>query len=307
MPLHQSSGRWRLGLALSLVTVLLWGLEPIVLTVTLQALDVYTVIWFRFLGCFVLLGIFLAARQQLPTPEKLSATPLGLLAIAIIFLAINSLFFLKGLEQTSPSNGEVLIQLAPVSMGLGALVIFKERYTLRQWLGLGILTLGFTLFFHDKLQTLITAANQYLIGSGFIVLAAVALAVYALAQKQLLQKLSSDNILLIVYGACAIILSFPAKPQSILTLSPIYLVMLIFGVFNTLIAYGAFAEALAHWEASKVSAVLPLSPIVTLISMWALSFLAPTLITPERITVLGVAGAVLVVSGSMTIALGKKN
>ena len=307
MPLHQSSGNWRLGLALSLVTVLLWGLEPIALTVTLQALDVYTVIWVRFLVCFVLLGVFLAAQSKLPTPEKLRATPLGLLAIAIVFLAINYLFFMKGLEQTSPSNVEVLIQLAPVSMGLGALVIFKERFTLRQWVGLGILTLGFTLFFHDKLRTLITAPSQYIIGSGFIVLSAAAWAVYALAQKQLLQKLTSANILLIVYGVCAIIFSFSANPQSLLTLSPIHWGMLIFCVFNTLIAYGAFAEALDHWEASKVSAVLPLSPIVTLITMGALSFLAPTLISPEHITGLGVAGAVLVVSGSMVIALGKKN
>jgi drug/metabolite transporter (DMT)-like permease len=307
MPLHQSSGRWRLGLALSLVTVVLWGLEPIALTVTLQALDAYTVIWFRFLVCFVLLGIFLAARQQLPTPENLRATPLGLLAIAIVFLAINYLLFMKGLEQTSPSNGQVLMQLAPVSMGLGALVIFKERFNPRQWVGLAILAVGFTLFFHDKLRTLITAPSQYFIGSGLVILSALAWAVYALAQKQLLQRLSSDNILLIVYGVCAIIFSFSAKPQSLLTLGTIHWGMLIFCVFDTLIGYGAFAEALAHWEASKVSAVLPLSPIVTLITMWALSLLAPTFLTLERITLLGVVGAVLVVSGSMTIALGKKN
>ncbi|MBW4576636.1 MAG: DMT family transporter [Aphanothece sp. CMT-3BRIN-NPC111] len=307
MPLHQTSGRWRIGLALSLVTVFMWGVEPIALTVALQALDVYTLTWFRFLVCFGLLGVYLAVRRQLPTPEKLRSTSLGLFAIAIIFLAINYVLFLKGLAQTSPSSGEVLIQLAPVLMGLGALAIFKERYTRRQVAGLGVLTLGFTFFFHDKLQTLIQAPTQYLIGSSLIVVSAAAWAVYALAQKQLLQKLPSTNIMLIVYGVCAIIFSFFADPQVILKLSPVQLGILIFCAFDSLIAYGAFAEALDHWEASKISAVLPLSPLVTLISMQALQLLAPTLIAPERTTALGFLGAGLVVAGSMAIAVGKKD
>ncbi len=81
--------------------------------------------------------------------------------------------------------------------------------------------------------------------------------------------------------------------------------MLLLCSLNTLVAYGAFAEALEHWEASRVSAVLALTPILTLGSVWAVSFLMPTLIAAERLTVLGVVGAVLVVSGSISIALGK--
>ncbi|MBW4576635.1 MAG: DMT family transporter [Aphanothece sp. CMT-3BRIN-NPC111] len=307
MPLHQSSGRWRLGLALSLLTVLLWGILPIALVVALQKLDVYTVTWFRFLVSFGLLAVYLAARQQLPSVEKLRSLPLRLLAIAIVFLAINYLLFLQGLADTSPSNAEVLIQLAPVLMGLGALVVFKERYTLRQWIGLSVLTLGFALFFHEQLKALIVAPTQYLVGSGILVVAAVAWAVYGLAQKQLLQRLPSSNTMLLIYGGCTLLFSPLAKPQPILALSPLQLGMLIFCALNTLIAYGAFAEALDHWEASRVSAVLALAPIVTLISMWAVPFLAPTLIAPEHITALGIVGAVLVVAGCMAIALGKKN
>src|SRR6478672_5233186 len=173
MPLHQSSGRWRLGLALSLLTVFLWGVLPIALAVTLQALDVYTVTWFRFVASFGLLALYLTTRQQLPPVEKLRSISGKLIAIAIIFLSINYVLFLEGVRQTSPSNAEVLIQLAPVSMGLGALVVFKEHYTLRQWAGLGILTLGFALFFHEQLRVLVTAPKNYLIGSGITLIAAV--------------------------------------------------------------------------------------------------------------------------------------
>ncbi len=305
MSLHQTSGRWRLGLALSLVTTFLWGILPIALSVALQALDVYTVTWFRFVLAFGLLGVYLAARKQLPEPEKLRSASLGLLVIATIFLGLNYLLFLQGMVQTSPTNAQVLIQLAPVLMGLGALAVFKERYTLHQWVGLGVLSLGLALFFHEQLKMVIAAPATYLLGNGLLVIASATWAIYALAQKQLLQKLPSSTIMLVIYGGCAILFSPLATPQPLLILTPLQWGMLLFCGLNTLIAYGAFAEALEHWEASRVSAVLALTPIVTLISVWAVSLLVPTLIAPEHLTILGVLGAVLVVAGSSAIALGK--
>lgn len=305
MKLHQTSGRWRLGLALSLVTIFLWGILPIALAVTLQVLDVYTVTWFRFLIAFGLLALYLATRQQLPSWQQLRDASLGMLAIATLFLGINYLLYLQGLAQTSPTNAQVLIQLAPVLMGLGALVIFKERYTLYQWGGLGVLTLGFALFFHEGLKTVLTAQATYLLGNGILVIAAIAWAIYALVQKQLLQKLPSASIMLVIYGGCTLLFSPLITPQRLFTLSPLHLGMLLFCGLNTLIAYGAFAEALEHWEASRVSAVLALTPLVTLASVWIASRVTPTLLAPENLTVLGVFGAIFVVVGSMAIALGK--
>ncbi|MEO8890153.1 MAG: EamA family transporter, partial [Coleofasciculaceae cyanobacterium] len=73
----------------------------------------------------------------------------------------------------------------------------------------------------------------------------------------------------------------------------------------TLLAYGAFAEALDHWEASRVSAITALTPLVTLVTVWAVSLLTPTLIAPENLTLLGITGALLVVVGSVAVAVGK--
>jgi drug/metabolite transporter (DMT)-like permease len=72
------------------------------------------------------------------------------------------------------------------------------------------------------------------------------------------------------------------------------------------VAYGAFAESLQHWEASQVSAVLALTPLVTLLSVSAVSRLAPAILPNSAITFWGLLGAVFVVSGSVGIALGKK-
>ena len=307
MPLHQSSGRWRLGLALSLLTVLLWGVLPIALKIMLQVLDVYTLTWFRFAIAFGLLAIYLALRRKLPSLQQLRSTSLGLLAIATIFLAVNYLLFLQGLALTSANNAEVLIQLAPVLFGLGAIAIFKERYTLRQWAGMAVLVLGFVLFFNEQLRTLITGASNYLIGSSLIIIAAAAWAVYALAQKQLLQQLSSANVMLIIFGGCALMFSPVAAPQKIFTISPLHLATLLFCGLNTLVAYGAFAEALENWEASRVSAVISLAPLCTLVAVEVVSSVMPNLIAPEPLTILGIVGAILVVAGCMAIALGRRS
>jgi drug/metabolite transporter (DMT)-like permease len=327
--IHQTSGRWRLGLALSLLTAFLWGILPIALSVALQKIDVYTVTWFRFLVAFVLLAIYLGVRGKLPTLRQLRSTSGKLLAIATIFLAINYILFLQGLVLTSPYNAEVIIQLAPLLMALGGLVIFRERYTLAQWLALGVLIIGFILFFHEQLlqsfvgisqntnashtyqafnnnDILLNPSQKYILGSSLIILAAVSWAIYALAQKQLLKSLSSTSIMLIIYGGCTLFFSVFAKPKTILTLDYFHSGTLFFCALNTLIAYGAFSEALEHWEASRVSAVLASTPIITLLSVEFVSVIAPNLIAPEQLTPLGILGAVLVITASVAIALGKR-
>lgn len=305
MTLHQTSGRWRIGLSLSLTAAFLWGILPIALSVALQVLDVYTVTWFRFLMAFVLLFAYLASRKQLPELAQLRRASLRLLAVATLFLGLNYLLFLKGLLLTSPTTSEVVIQLAPILLSMGALVIFKERYTLPQWLGLVVLSLGFAVYFHEQLKPVITAPNNYLLGNVLLILGAAFWAIYALAQKQLLHKLPSATIMLVIYGGCGLLFTPLAKPQMLLTLSPLHWGMLLFCGLNTLLAYGAFAEALDHWEASRVSAIIALTPLVTLVSVWAVSVLIPTLIAPEHLSLLGIVGALLVVGGSVAIAIGK--
>ena len=305
MKLHQTTGNWRLGLGLSLITVILWGLVPVALAIVLTTLDPYTINWFRFVTAFILLGCYLAKQGNLPKVTQLRAVPIYLFAIAILGLAGNYIFFVMGLQATSPSHAEVLIQLAGVFLSLGGLVIFKERYTRYQWMGVGLLIAGFIGFFSEQLKVLAADSNRYINGSIMLVIAGLSWAVYALIQKQLLTKLDSTHIMWIIYGACGILFSMVAKPQTLTQLNSIEWIALIFCGLNTVIAYGAFAESLQHWEASRVSAILALAPIFTIGSMGIAAWAAPGLIAPERITPLGLFGAILTIAGSMLISLGK--
>jgi drug/metabolite transporter (DMT)-like permease len=306
MELHRTTGNWRLGLGLSLITVILWGLVPVALAIVLNKLDIYTINWFRFLSAFILLGCYLAKQRNIPTFSQLRTVPTYLFAIATLGLITNYIFFVMGLKATSPSHAEVLIQLAGIFLSLGGLLIFKERYTRYQWMGFSVLIAGFIGFFYEQLKVLATDSDRYISGNVMLIVAGLSWAVYALIQKQLLTKLDSTHIMWVLYGACGLFFWTLAKPQTLIQLNSIEWIALIFCGLNTVVAYGAFAESLQHWEASRVSAILALAPIFTIVSMSIADRVVPGLVRPEHITSLGLLGAILVVSGSISISLGKR-
>jgi hypothetical protein len=63
---------------------------------------------------------------------------------------------------------------------------------------------------------------------------------------------------------CALAFAPLASPSSLARLDAAGAGVLAFCALNTVVGYGAFAESLAHWEASRVGAVLALTPLGTL-------------------------------------------
>ena len=62
MTMHRASGRWKLGLALAMVTALCWATLPLALKITLEVVDPITLTWFRFLTAAGIVFAWLAAR-----------------------------------------------------------------------------------------------------------------------------------------------------------------------------------------------------------------------------------------------------
>ena len=122
-------------------------------------------------------------------------------------------------------------------------------------------------------------------------------------QKQLLQRLDSQVILWVIYAAAAVLLLPLAAPAQLLALDGKHWVAVLYCAINTIGAYGAFAEALAHWEASRVSAILALTPLLTVATVSAFAAFVPGLVAPERIGTAGWIGALAVVGGSAAVSL----
>jgi drug/metabolite transporter (DMT)-like permease len=302
--MHISSGRWLYGMFLALVTAVLWGVLPIKLKEVLQAMDPVTVTWYRLLVSGSILLAYLAATRRLPRFRPLGRKGGGLLALAIAGLSANYVLYLVGLKLLSPGTTQLVIQVAPILLLISSLFVFRERFSLGQGMGLAVLLLGFTLFFNQRLGELLTSLSDYTAGVLIVLLAAFVWAFYGLAQKQLLTLWNSLQVMMVIYLACALLLTPWAQPLQVFALSPLQGWLLLACCLNTLIAYGAFAEALAHWEASRVSATLAITPLVTFGSVALAATWWPEHVLPEQVNWLAYAGAALVVLGSALTALG---
>lgn len=286
--------------------MVLWSVLPIGLKIALSGMDATTITWYRFLFSAVVLTIFLRARGALPTIDRLRKRNVAvLLPIATVFLAANYISYLIGLHHTTPANAQVLIQMAPLFLALGGIWIFREPFTRVQWLGFGVLVVGLAVFFHDQLRSFAAEVDRYLVGSAMMLLAAVTWAVYGLAQKQLLQWLPSQAIMVCIYGGCTLLFGAFSTPSQVFDMSGLELGMLLFCSLNTIVAYGAFSEALVHWEASRVGAILSLTPLVTIGAAALVNALWPGLIAVARLSSVGLLGACLVFIGSLLTALGQ--
>lgn len=323
--LHQTTGRWRYGLFLSLVAAFFWASLPIALKYVLaseetEGLDAITVTWFRFsLSAALLAAYILFRKRSLLNGHLWQGRKPWLFLISAVCLCFNYLFFVWGLEFLSPSAAAVVIQLAPMFLLVGSLMVFKEAFSRAQWAGFALLALGMLLFFNDKRGELLPGlfknetdgapfdVMKWFVGVLLVISASLFWAIYALGQKQLLKKISSEIIMLYIYVVGLVLFLPLAEPTGVRMLTGPQLAILFYCGLNTLFAYGSFAEALDHWEASRVSATVSITPLLTIFIMKLGHYWFPQHIENESLNLVSVFGGCMVVGGSMLCALGRRN
>jgi drug/metabolite transporter (DMT)-like permease len=111
-------------------------------------------------------------------------------------------------------------------------------------------------------------------------------------------------LMLCLFVGCAVIFTPAVDLGSVRGLDAVGWVALGLAGCATAGAYGSFAAALEHVEASRVSAVIALVPLGTLASSYLFSAIAPELFPRVSLPLLSFVGAGAVVSGSLITALG---
>lgn len=302
--MHQITGKSLIGLTLALTTAILWGALPIALKILLDIMTANTITAIRFFVAALIVGIWLAARGKLPLLKLLYIRKVAwLMLIAIVGLLSNYIMYLSGLNYLSAETGQVVIQLAPFLMMLGGIVIFKEKLLLWQKIGAFTLLGGLLLFFNERLVELVLQASSETLGVLLVIAAGITWAAYALAQKQLLVNYSSKQIMYLLYVAGTVCFIPVSEFAPLLEMSNLHWALLIFCCLNTVVAYGAFAEALHHWEASKVSAVLAITPLFTILFANITGWIFPDFLQAQHLNVWSWLGALMVVTGSALTAL----
>lgn len=283
-----------LGLVMAAVTGLCWATLAIALRQAMAYASTGTIVWFRMVIAFLILVAFYTWKD----PKNLKLLwPKPLVLLSGLGLATNYFAYMRGLELTSASNAQIMIQLGPLLLLLTGILHFKERLTRSQSLGLLCAGIGFALFFWDQIVLAVADAPRYIRGNLWIVLAAITWALFAALQKGVRKDWTPQKFNMVIYWICTLALWPTAHLSELAAWSPAVWVLMLACGLNTLIAYGAFAEALKRAPASQVSLIISANPLVTIFLVAALSWAEVSWVSPEPMAWRGVAGALLVVSG----------
>jgi len=278
----------------------MWGVLAIFLKYALKKNDPLTIVWARFFLAFILLTIYLLWTD--PTALKIksliSAGPL----FAVAGLLLNYWTYLIGVQLTSPSNAQIVIQLGPMLLALYGVAYFKEKLSGIQLFGLLLFLVGFGLFFWDQNGKSVSAhMENYKTGVLWIVLAAVLWSIYAFVQKKMLSSSHPQSLNWFINGFSALVFlpfcNFGAFQQY----NGTDWAVLIFLGINTFVAYGSMPEALKRLPANQVSVIITCNPLITIILMQLLKHAGLDWLPHEDLGALSILGAASIVVGAILV------
>lgn len=246
----------------SSIAVLFWSILPIALKLSADFIDAYSLSWFRF---FIALIVTFAIQKyfgQLRQFKQLNKKDWGKLFLAGIFLIGNYISFVACLKYLSPGTAQLNFQVAPFFLAFGGLLFFKEKLSFIQIICFITLAMGMLMFFHPHLNF---DQNNIWIGVFTVQFSAFCWAGYALLQKSLLHKLSSNNIMLVLFALGAIVLAPFTQFHSFNMMDSFDWYIAIFCAVNTLVAYGCFGQAMRYWKTASISGMVALTPVFSFI------------------------------------------
>jgi len=290
------------GVMFAMVAGVMWAVLSVALKITLNiyTLSPFTIVWFRFSIAFIILGGVLLVRY--PLMFKVFYKPPLKLIGATLCLGFNYYGYMRGLDYSTPSNAQVFTQIGPVLFAITGIYIFKEKITWLHMTGFLVVIIGFCLFYWEQIGAMANQKN-YSLGILWVIVSSISWVFYAIWQKELTKKYSTNQLNLFIYGICSLIFLPGIHPSGFASLDlPGWLLVIFLGL-NTLIAYGAIALAFRYLDSNKVSVIITMSPIITFGIMYLFMIFNITLIAPEHFSLLSIIGALIALSGSVFLIL----
>lgn len=291
------------GLLYLLVTILSWGILSINLKLASPYLNVESIVWVRFALSFLCLSLVLFIKDR--KAFSLLKRPPRKLVFAALFLMANYYCYAFGVDKTTPSNAQVIVQSGPLLLTICGILYLKESVSKVSFWGMVMAFLGLGLFYRDQLLAFWDNSGDYNLGSLAVLIGAICWASYALLQKGLSKDFDPQALNLFIYLLPAILLLPIVSWSSFLKFDLFGTAMVLALGLNTFFAYGSLAEALKRLDAGEVGVLITLNPLITILIMEYFTSRKVTWIVHERTTLYGFAGAALVILGSILTVKGK--
>ena len=238
------------------------------------------------IAALVLAPLTLALRR--PHLQALRRRDWLVAAVAGSFLGLHFIAWIASLEYTSVASSVVLVTINPIFVGLGMVVIFRERlHPLLVW-GIALSVTGGILIGYSDFQV----EGQALFGDALALLGAVFHSAYLLLGQRLRQRLDLLPYITAVYGMAALLVlgAALAAQQPFTGYAPAtYLMMVLLALGPQLLGHTAYNWTLRYVSAAVVAVAILGEPVGASI----LAFF----ILGEGLTLLQAAGGGLVLVG----------
>ena len=225
-----------------------------------------------------------------PELRRLRGRDLLLACVSGIFLAIHFASWISSLAYTSVASSVALVSTNPLWVGVGSLLIFRERLGWRSIVGIGATLLGTLLIALS--DSVASSQPNPTLGNLLALVGAVTVSGYLLIGRELRRRLSLLAYIYVVYSTAAVILLAWAllSGQAVLGFPPyVYLLLLGLALGPQLLGHTAFNYALAALSATFVAVAILGEPIGS--ALLALAFFG------ERFAPLQLGGFLLLLVG----------
>ena len=258
----------RLNQLKALMAAVFWGASFVATKAAVQEISPITLIVLRFgLGVIVLLLVLARLRvfKWVGVRDFVLLIVLGAIAI-LIHQGLQA----TGLMLTTATSMSWLVALQPAFTAILALFILREAFSLGKIIGLVVAFVGAIVVVTRGAPTPDTLHLPSTTGDLLAVASALNWTIFTIASKPLLRRLQPTLMMAyVMFLGWVLTLPFFVAIQGWNEIPRLsvngWLAVAYLGIFCSGIAYIFWYDALAHIEASKVSAFIYIEPIVTIV------------------------------------------
>lgn len=279
---------WKIYLAAALMVVF-WGSAYVGIRAALASYSPGAMALLRYLvasGVILIIYAHTLKFRRLSVKELMATAALGILGFSVYNVALN-----YGERTVSAGIASFLISQIPVFLTFFSMLLFGDRLSRRGWLGTALSIIGIGLMTLGE-------STGFALDHGvlYILIAAVAGAIFSLLQKPLLLKLHplEFTAYAIWFGTLGMMIYLPDLWHELPKARLIDTALVIYnGIFPAAIAYLLWSFVLARFKASKAAGFLYLVPFVAIVI--GLIFLHEI---PDTIAI---AGGILALGGAFLV------
>lgn len=256
------------GVWLAISAALLFSLKPVLIKLiyTYEVDSVVLLTWRMIISAPIYLGIGWALWRKSEIVQRTGWRRDALKAAALGFVGyyLAALFDLKGLETVSAQFERVVLFTYPALVSLLAWLIYRRPISRRMWGALLLSYVGVVILFVEDWQSL---GDSALVGTVWVLLAALSFALYVLLSKSIIDKMGSQMFTVVAMLASTVyVLTQFALLRDFADLhvpAPAMMYIVLMALVSTVIPSFLIAAAIARIGAEKTALTGTLGPIAT--------------------------------------------